>query len=239
MSRTWTATKKPMSRDRLIGCDALLSVFWLDERGHDVESRRCGHPILLPSLDGATADSARIGKLLGAPSELGADRLDSGSVVQKRPVIREDDGLPVGRRAVVGRHSHGSELVGEVSGELGGADGLVFRAARLVVGGVVGGLVKLCDVCLSLGGCLKGQGSVAVARHEAALGLGSIKAAGLADHECGGGSGHYLSGWSVASLPLTRTTYAILRKSQQLFTQTCVISFCRPARGPLNASILP
>lgn len=27
MSRTWTATKKPMSRDRLIGCDALFSVF--------------------------------------------------------------------------------------------------------------------------------------------------------------------------------------------------------------------
>ena len=29
MSRNWTATKKPMSRDRLIGCDALFWVFLL------------------------------------------------------------------------------------------------------------------------------------------------------------------------------------------------------------------
>ena len=85
----------------------------------------------------------------------------------------------------------GSDLIGEVSGELGCANDLVFRAARFVVCGVVSGLVKICDVCLSIGGCLKCQCSVAVASNKAALSLGSIIAAGHADHECGGCSGHF------------------------------------------------
>ena len=101
----------------------------LNERGHYIQGGGGGHPSLLPVLDGAAGRSARIGKLLGAPSELGADRLDAWCVVHKRPVIREDDGLPVGRRAVVGRHSHGLVLgEGEAASEV---DKVVADAVNL------------------------------------------------------------------------------------------------------------
>lgn len=207
-----------LDRSWRLSCRALLSVFWLDERCHDVESRRCGHPALLPSLDGAPRDSAEIGKRLSGQPALVADSLDAWSVVHKRPVIREDDGLPVGRRAVVGRHSHGSEgleLAGFVFGEFAAAPDPAFfvfgdlDADALAVAAPASGT-------LSLGKRIESRAEFAVG--------GAVSAKLVSNGELAGdgvGGGHCFSGWSLASLPLTRTNYAILRKGQQLFTQTC------------------
>lgn len=212
-----------LDRSWRLSCRALLSVFLLDERGHDIQGGSRGHAPLLPSLDGAPRYSAEIGERLSGQPALVADRLDAWCVVQKRPVIREDDGLPVGRRAVVGRHSHGSVLgEGESASEV---DQVVADAVNLDDrnGLAIAGL-RLAEVLLdgAHGGLAIGANRGGVARE--AVGDGGL---GL------GGGGHCLSGWSLASLPLTRTTYAIMRKSQQLFTQTCVF-FQRAVFRPLN-----
>ena len=209
---------------------ALLSVFASNEGGHDIQGGGGRHPSLLPALDSAPRNSAEIGKRLSGQPALVADRLNSWSVVHDRPVIREDDGLPVGRRAVVGRHSHGSdglELVGFVLSEFAAAPDpavLVFRdfdADALAVAATASGT-------LSLGERIESRAEFAVGSAASSKLVSDGELAGD-----GGGSGHCLSGWSLASLPLTRSIYAIVRKSQQLFTQSRVF-FLRAVFRPLN-----
>ena len=209
----------------MVASDLLLSVFASNQGGHDIQGGGGRHPALLPSLDCATRYSAEISERLSGQPALIADRLDAWGVVQKRPVIREDDGLPVGRRAVVGRHSHGSVLgEGESASKV---DQVVADAVNLddcnglaIAGlGVAEVLLDGAHGWLAIGADRSGVAGKAVA--DGGLGLG-------------GGSGHCLSGWSLASLPLTGSIYAIVRKSQQLFTQSCVF-FLRAVFRPLNS----
>lgn len=81
-----------------------LGLFY--KRSHDVERRSRWHPSLFPSFDRAHGDSAEVRELLGGKPALCSDRFDSRCVVHDRAVIREDDGLAVGRCAVVDGDFH-------------------------------------------------------------------------------------------------------------------------------------
>lgn len=223
MLTTGQTHEKPHRADRRRGgvvCGVLLSVFLLDECGHDIQGGSRGHAPLLPSLDSAPRYSAEIGKRLSGQPALVADRLDSGSVVHDAPVIREDDGLAVGRRAVVGRHSHGSIVAGlDVTDEIAAEASEHPPWATPTVSALAVGV----DVDFS----------VALDDDLVVVGIFEEVFADLAVGD-GVGGGHCLSSWSLASLPLTRSIYAIVRKSQQLFTQSCVF-FQRAVFRPLNA----
>jgi hypothetical protein len=184
----------------------LLSVFASNQGGHDIQGGGGRHPALLPALDGAPRYSAEIRQRLSGQPALVADRLDAWSVVHKRPVIREDDGLPVGRRTVVGRHSHGSVLgEGEAASEV---DQVVADAVNLDDGdGLAIAGLGLAEVLLD-----GAHGGLAIGADRS-----GVAGEAVADGGLGLGGGHCLGGWSLASLPLTRTIYAIVRKSQQLF----------------------
>ena len=88
---------------------------YLNKVSHHVECGGGRHAALLPVLDGATADSAGISKLLGGKSELGADSLDAWGVIHDSPAVGEDDGLAIGTAAVIGGDFHGRCVDGVIS----------------------------------------------------------------------------------------------------------------------------
>lgn len=80
----------------------------LDKRCQCSEGKSGGHAPGFPPLDRAPGHPDLLSELLRRQSELLSDRLDTWGVVHDLAVIREDDGLAVRRRAVFGRHLHGS-----------------------------------------------------------------------------------------------------------------------------------
>ena len=191
----------------------------LDQSGHDVKGGCCRHTALLPAFNRPSRYSAEIRESLSGQSGLVSDRLDSLGVVHDLAAIREDDGLAVGASTVGSGNSHGLQLVGEISRELVCAEDLIFRAARLIISGVVRSVIQSLDVILSCFACLKSDCAVALACDERPLIFRSIKAAGLADNECGGGSGsgHFVWLFVRGLIASTPARYAGLRNRSTSF----------------------
>lgn len=153
----------------------------------------------------------------------GLESLDSGLQFGER--VTTGKAGCVGRLEVFGRPSLG------LSPFAGGLD--AFAGSERGDGGL-GGL-QLSTQALDL--CLVNVAALALVDRGAELGAlgGSGFEVGF-DGGDGAGGGHCLSGWSLASLPLTKTIYAIVRKSQQIFTQSCVF-FLMAVFRPLNNQI--
>ena len=209
---------------------ALLSVFFLEERGHHVQGGGGGHPILLPALDGALGNSASVRELLGGKPCLGADSLDAGSVVHHAPIIREDDRDAVGTAAVVAGDLHGSGFrVLAVRDEIHAASKVcqIHALAIAIDGGDAAAVAGL-----GLAEVLLDRGNRRVIRSGAdGCFVAGETVADNRDAHCLGSFG--IVGRCVVQL---RRQYALMRNPQELFTQYCVFLH-RPARGPLNVRV--
>jgi hypothetical protein len=245
-----------------VGCrSVLLSVFASNQGGHDIQGGGGRHPALFPALDCAPRNSAEIGKRLSGQPALVADSLDAWRVVQDLADVVKDDRLAVTAGWMIGGYSHGLLLVKVDHLRVASAveellkSVIVFEHAGK---NLIDDLPHVFDLDLfDLGHQAKGFRSAEamasfkrdpdpVAVVVKGFDCRRPKFAHLGGNLCQVGfvvfgmkqndGGHCLGGWSLASLPLTRTTYAIVRKSQQLFTQSCVF-FLRAVFRPLNKEL--
>lgn len=105
--------KNPRLETVGIGSDGWLSSLGSEQLAEHVERSSLGHAALLPTVDGALADSAQLAELACREAELSARSLDARRVVHNLASVVEDDGLTVGAGRVVDGDSHGSEFAND------------------------------------------------------------------------------------------------------------------------------